>query len=262
MPDFGGCVWPVDSACLTDEWDAFSAEVQARALGLASATLERLTGYRVRNCPITVRPCKRGCSPESSYLNQIEVGRNFTPHINTFGNWVNSCGCTTDCACTALCEVVLPTPVGRVDEVKVNGSVVTDWRVDGDRLVWTGTTACPWPACQDLALPDTEDNTFSITYLNAYPVDALGSYAAGLLAVEYGRACSGGSCRLPLGVTMIVRQGITMEIASGAFPGGATGIREVDAFIALWNPQGLRQGTTVYSPDRPRTRVTTIGGPA
>ena len=32
-------------------------EVQDRAPGLASATLRRLTGYRVGGCPITVRPC-------------------------------------------------------------------------------------------------------------------------------------------------------------------------------------------------------------
>ena len=75
-------------------------------------------------------------------------------------------------------------------------------------------------------------------------------------AVEYARACTGGKCRLPQGVTSIVRQGVSFEIEGGAFPNGFTGIREVDAWIALWNPDGLRQQAKVYSPDLKRPRLT------
>jgi hypothetical protein len=39
-----------------------------------------------------------------------------------------------------------------------------------------------------------------------------------------------------------------MEIQSGVFPHGLTGIREVDAFIGLWNPNGLTAGAKVWSP--------------
>lgn len=246
---YPGCEWPIDSACFTAEWDAYDTATQERAVALASATLRRLTGYRVGGCPITVRPCKRSCADAYGNI-EFWSGSGFHPHISVFGYWVNSCGCTHyECSCTALDKIALPAPVGDVIEVKIDGTPVTDFIRYGNQLVATGATV--WPVCQDLTLADTETGTFSITYLNSYPVDSLGAYAAGVLAMEYARACSGNVCLLPPGVTTIVRQGITMEIASGAFPGGVTGLREVDTYVALWNPAGIRQQATVWSPDQP-----------
>jgi hypothetical protein len=135
-----------------------------------------------------------------------------------------------------------------VDAVKVDGQQVTDFVTYRDRIVWAGTGDCPWPFCQDLTLPDTEVGTMSVTYLNSYPVDGLGAYAAGVLAYEYAQACQGNHCRLPTNVTQVTRQGVSMTIEAGAFPNGFTGIREVDAFIALWNPNGRRQVTGVWAP--------------
>jgi hypothetical protein len=258
-PVDAGCAWPIDEGCLTG-WDSLDSDVQDRSIAFASATLRRLTGYRVGGCPVTVRPCKLGCVDlyvTPSYYDMLAMGGgvSFWPHITGDGMWVNSCGCRTDCACEALCEIALPAPVGAVESVKVDGSEVTDYRIDGNRLVWTGDTACPWPACQDMTAPDTEPDTFSVTYLNAYPVDTIGAYAAGVLANEFAKACGGGKCRLPASVTSIVRQGVALDIATGAFPGGVTGIREVDSFIALWNPDAIRQSASVWSPDIRSPRV-------
>lgn len=260
VPEWGGCPWPVDPACLADDWDSLDDEVKDRAVALASATLTRLTGYRVGGCPITVRPCKAGCagSYQPGYWDmQSMYGAGFWPHIES-GVWVNSCGCQTDCACEALCEIALPPPVGRVDQVMLGGVLVdpATYRIDGNRLVWTGATACPWPTCQAMSKPLTAPGTFGVTYLNGYPVDGLGAYAAGIMAMEYARACTGGKCRLPAGVTSIARQGVAFEIASGAFPSGMTGIREVDTYLALWNPAALRSGPRVWSPDLHSARVT------
>jgi hypothetical protein len=176
--------------------------------------------------------------------------------VNLGGVWINSCGCTGRCACTTACEVELPPPVSRVSEVKIDGDIIpdTDYMVVGNLLVWTSSGECPFPASQDLSKPDTVDDTFSVTYLNGYPVDSLGAYACGVLAAEFARACVGDSCRLPAGVTTIVRQGLTMEVPGGAFPDGLTGIREVDAYVALWNPRGATQASTVWSPDLPAMR--------
>jgi hypothetical protein len=265
LPEYPGCPWPVDPACFEDTWDALDSSVQDRAVALASATLTRLTGYRVGNCPITVRPCKRSCADGA--LSYADMHSTFGPWwpVNYGGVWTNSCGCTTDCSCAALCEVVLPGPVGRIDSVKVDGTALArnEFRVDGRRLVWTGAGDCPWPACQDLSKGDDAAGTFSVTYLNAYPVDGLGAYAAGITANEFAKACTGGKCRLPSGVTSIARQGISMDLATGAFPNGLTGIREVDAYIALWNPNPIRQQAKVWSPDlsQPRVSVTTPTGP-
>lgn len=260
VPEFGGCLWPVDAACFTDEWNAHPPEVQDRALALASATLQRLTGNRVSNCPVTIRPCR----PEQRVdIRRAYVSAFGSPAFAPFnygGEWVNVACAGGDCETD--CEVLLPGPVGRIDSVKVDGVVLepTEYRLDsGSILVWTGEGECPWPATQNMRLPDTEVGTFSITYLNAYPVDSIGAYAVGVLAREYAKACSGQKCKLPTGVTSITRQGVSMELVTGAFPGGMTGIREVDTFIALWNPTGLQRQASVWSPDLYRSRVQ--GGP-
>jgi hypothetical protein len=67
----------------------------------------------------------------------------------------------------------------------------------------------------------------------------------------------GQKCALPAGVTSITRQGVTMDILPGAFPGNRTGIREVDVYVQRWNPNALKAPTTVWSPDFHHTRVTT-----
>jgi hypothetical protein len=48
---------------------------------------------------------------------------------------------------------------------------------------------------------------------------------------------------------------VSFEVAAGTFTSGFTGIREVDAWIGLWNPDNLRQVSTVWSPDLRRPRV-------
>jgi hypothetical protein len=250
VPEFGGCQWPMDPACFTDEWEALEPAVKERALSLASATLRRLTGNRVGGCPVTVRPCKPSqCRGYGMYLSVY--GRpGFYPYLDA-GRWVNSCG-HHNCECTYVCSVGLPGPVGRVDQVKVDGDIIdpSRYRVEGARLVAILEPGedCWMPAVQSLNLPDSEPGTFSVTYLNAYPVDSLGAYAAGVLANEYAKACSGKKCRLPSNVTNVTRQGVAMEMVTGAFPNGQTGIREVDSFITLWNPGGLRQGASVWFP--------------
>lgn len=246
------CEWPIDASCSQDEWDGYPPEVQARAGGLATATLRRLSGFRVGGCPITVRPCVLGCWDASLYR-----ARAWGPSQLADGSWVNSCGCTTDCSCTALCEVRLASPVGPVSWVKVDGAEVpaTDYRVDGDRLVWIGSSDCPWPVCQDMTADDSEVGTFAVRYLPGHPPDAMAQYAAGVLALEFAKACTGGKCRLPANVTSVTRQGVSFEVTAGTFMLGVTGLREVDAWIGLWNPHHLRQSSQVWWPGKRDPRM-------
>lgn len=237
--------WPVDwSACGGAPEDP---DLRARAEYLATTTLRALTLGRVGGCPITVRPCAQGCV--DAHLPGL--GRlPFFPHIGPRGRWVNSCGCSGSCHCgQAMSSVVLDTPIGRIDEVIVRGVVLdpSSYRAEGGRLYRLDGE--PWPACQDFSQPYDGEDAFSITYLNAYPVTYAGAVAAGVLAQEYAKACSGRSCSLPPGVVSLSRQGVSMEFARDLFDGGLTGIREVDVFTSQYNPNRLRVRPMVYSPD-------------
>lgn len=250
VPEYTGCAWPVDPACLGADWDSYETPIKDRAVALTSETLHRLTGNRVGGCPVTLRPLAQGAPCPPGYYS----GGVFTPYINTFGDWVNGCGSAQHC------EIALPRPVGRVDEVKVDGTALnaSDYRVDsGNLLTWQGAGACPWSKAllQDPTVPDSEPGTISVTYLNAYEVDGNGAYAAGLLAVEFAKACMGAKdCRLPRGVQTISRDGTSVQLISGAFPDGKTGIREVDSYTALWNPRGQQPSAVWPSPQNYRVQ--------
>lgn len=257
--------WDLDPACLDAVWDDFSAEVQDRAGYLAISTLRMLTAYRVGGCPIKLRPCKQSvCPPTYRSYYDGSTGSGWMQPYTSGGLWYNGCGCAGSCDCKALCEMRLPAPIGDLIEVKKDGVVIplANFRVDnGAILVYQGAGECPFDMNQDLGLPDTEVGTWSVTYLNAYKPTALASYAAGVLAVEFAKACVGGKCRLPTGVTDIVRAGVSFTIEAGSFPNGFTGIREVDTFIALYNPDGSKKmPPKVWSPGTPQFRHTTFTG--
>lgn len=144
--------------------------------------------------------------------------------------------------------VRLPGPVGHVSEVVVDGKVIDPaaYRVeDGQYLVRIDGQR--WPA--------GGADGFVITYLNSYPVDEMGSHAAGVMAAEWLKLITRDKgCRLPPSATSITRQGITIEVAGGMFPGNVTGIPEIDAYLMLFNPHSLRVPPRVYSLDLPQDR--------
>ena len=256
----------------TTDWSCVPAEVLAtldpevvaRAEALAWSSLVTLTGFYFTTCPIVVRPCRQGCS---SAWNRWEApgsysGGSFHPHIGADGYWVNSCMCGPDaCSCTAIREIVLPGPVGGPVEVKIDGAVLDPaaYRVDnGNRLV--RQDGGDWPECQDMNLPAGAVGTFTVKYFRGTGPNSLLNYAAGVLAYEFYLACSGQDCRLPDGVSQISRQGIQMTIPTGLFAAEGTGIREVDAVVGLYNPNGLQAPPYISSPDRKTARTTTYGG--
>lgn len=227
--------WPVDTGCC-DEWSTYSTEVQYRALNLAIQTLRMLTAYRVGGCPVTVRPCMLvDCSHGIGYYPQ-----------NWAGVWSNSGGVSP---CEPTSEVVLPGPIGRVDEVLVDGVAVVGYTVhNGTKLVRTDGLA--WPLTQDMSKDSSQVGTFAVTYLKGIVVDELGMWVAGIMACEFAKGCSGSkACRLPAGTTALLRAGVSITVTSGAFPGGKTGIREVDAWVMRYNPRGRVQESTIWTPE-------------
>jgi hypothetical protein len=257
-----------------DELDAIEADpdmkrVADRANALAWSTLSALLGYRLALCPVVLRPCLAGCAGGWKTWDQAPVasgsfagaptGGVFAPYVSN-GSWYNGCGCVGDCSCTALCEVVMPSPVGGIDSIWLDGAVLdpSAYRVDnGNRLLRTDGSC--WPSCQDMTKTRDDEGSFIVSYYpNLAPNDLL-NYAAGVLATEFYKACAGKTCRLPQGVTSVTRSGITMEIPSGLFPNGATGLREVDPIIRIYNPNALKTQPRVMSPDSSRGRVQTWG---
>lgn len=105
--------------------------------------------------------------------------------------------------------------------------------------------------------PNDALGTFEVSYYRGAAPNVMTSYAAGVLAWEFYQACSGNECRLPSGVTAVTRQGVSFQIAQGMFTSGLTGIREVDAVISIYNPNGLTAPPSVSSPDRRPARMTT-----
>lgn len=254
-----------DWSGVTETWlDELPPALRARAEALAWTTLQALTGYALTICPTSVRPCTKVHAVGTWYEAPV-TGTPFGPYVNARGQWVNTCSCGgwIDCACGPAASVRLPGPVGRVLEVKVDGVVVpaTAYRVDDARDL-VRLDGGLWPVTQDMGKPDSEPGTFSVTYFRGHGPDELTDYAAGRLAIEFARAMKDpAKCKLPAGVTAVTRQGLSMEINTGMFPDGYTGIREVDAVIMALNPYGLKTPPRVASPDSLRRARTVTFGP-
>lgn len=260
--------WPLDTSCCT-EWNDFPPTVQNRAAALAVQTLRMLTGYRVAGCPVTLRPCKRNCHgrtwnvyPVTRQGSTASLGSGYSPYIGLDGEWYNvGCACGgDDCSCTTVCEIPLPGQgIGSVTRVELDGvaldpSAYRVDRVNGAYRLVRQDGEC-WPLCQDMGKPLGQVGTFGVTYQPGVRPDSLAGYAAGVLACEYAKACTGKACRLPAGVQTVARQGVTLDLskqsrkAAAVFPNNRTGIREVDDWVSRWNPHGLAGPSAVWSPD-------------
>jgi hypothetical protein len=171
------------------------------------------------------------------------------------GKWFNiSCGgCVGGCSCSSVSEVVLPAPVNRIVEVKIDGTplVTGAYRLDNARLL-VRTDGGEWPLCNNIGANDTEEGTWSVTAEFGTHVPEGGAWAVGELACELIVAIGGGDCRLPRNITQLVRQGVTISFPNVVelFKEKATGLYLVDLFIATWNPNRLSARSGVYSVDR------------
>lgn len=250
----------------TTDWGTYNTDeldddLKHRSEALAWSVLSALTGFQVGRGPVLVRPSSPRFAAGTYFVAPAgAMSGSFQPYV-TNGQWFNACGCSGACGHDCVSEIVLPGPVGSIQSVTIDGSVIdpTAYRVDnGDHLVrQDGGT---WPTCQNMSLPAGAVGTFTVTYTQGAEPNELLNFAAGLLAIEFvAAATSKGNCRLPSGVTQITRQGIAMNITSGLFENGMTGIREVDAVIRIYNPFGLKTAPVVLSVDKPRHRTRTWG---
>jgi len=267
-PGGGPCNWSVNTACVPG-WDELDPAVQSAATSWATYILWALTGRQFGPCSVTVRPCGPRCGGPAGYLT-YPVGPGgssgagmpwMIPWIDN-GIWRN-CGCTGGCTCSATCEVALPGPVAAVDEVKVGGLVLdpSAYRVDGYRgiPILVRTDGDCWPQCQDMDAADTEPDTFTITYQRGTAVPVAGEIAAGELAGEFAKACTGGDCMLPQQLASLSRNGVEVQVVDPGqlLENGLTGIANVDLWIRAVNPARKAQRSRVYSTDAAGARYVT-----
>jgi len=155
--------------------------------------------------------------------------------------------------------VWLPGPVDSIIEVVQDGAVVppASYRVDDGRWLVRVDGDC-WPDYADLDV-DSGDGFFEVTYLRGAPVPAALQVAAGTLAGEWAKGCSGGTCRLPSRVATIARAGVTVSMVDVdvLLERGLTGLTEVDQIITAFNPHGLKQRPRVWSNELRPPRITT-----
>jgi hypothetical protein len=204
-------------------------------------------------CEKTVRPSCDACSCGYQVLSRGYV----------VGPWVWGYPLTYYCdSCLVSCSPSLVKlsgyPVQSIDEVLISGVALTpgtDYRLHNNRYAMRLNDG-HWPFAQDLTLPDTEENTFSITYTYGVAPPASGVAAAAQLACELYKECAGQDCALPKGTTRVTRQGITVDrlaFTTWAFSRNRawqTGLPLVDAFLSAYNPAGLQRRSILYAPGK------------
>lgn len=258
--DFGPCDnWPY---VLTCDIPLEAAPITGYAISMATDMLWSMTGMRFGLCNVTLRPCRRECYtpfPDDWYM---------WPYTGSFpqpalisGQWFNlTCGgCPGTCSCSEVSEFVLPSPVHAIVDISIDGVPMPtgSYRLDNNRIV-VRTDGDRWPLCNDLSVNDGEPGTWTITATFGEPVPDGARLAMGELICEIIRGATGGDCRLPAGITQLIRQGVTIQFpdVGELFSQGRTGLYLVDMFINTWNPYGLRQRSRTYNVDRPTVRRT------
>jgi hypothetical protein len=255
-----GC-WNPDTSVDSTTWNTFPPSVQVYALDFATTVLWGATGRRFGLCTETVRPCQRGQIP--AYLTFPAI---FDPYGGAGGAYAwgllglsgGTSSMLVNFACcpggTCQCSdsgINLPGPVGSVSNVTINGSTLDPnaYRLDGHRLVRQDGYA--WPQTQDFSKAAGQTNTWSVTYTRGEPVPDALNRAAGLYAIEVGKARNKGTCALPQRVTSIARQGVSVTTVPVELylQKNLTGVADVDQIILTYNPFGLRSRPRVSSPD-------------
>jgi len=258
--NFGPCqTWPVQLLC---DIPVEAAPITGYAIEMATDLLWSLTGMRFGLCTVTLRPCRRDCfDPWPSDWQSWPYTGSYPQPALISGQWFNLvCGsCPGTCSCSSVSEFVLPSPVNRIVDITIDGTpmVTGSYRLDNNRIV-VRTDGGEWPRCNDLSVNDGEPGTWTVTAEFGEPIPDAAALAMGELVCEIIRGATGGDCRLPAGVTQLIRQGVTIQFpdVGELFSQGRTGLYLVDMFVNTWNPYGLRQKSRTYNVDRPTVRRT------
>lgn len=272
IQSYGPCAWQITPDVCGTGWDDYPDAVKDQAIAFATVIMWAATGRRYNLCPQVVRPFGRyeasgwrwawgGLWGSYGFSGIIWADWIYGPGYGG-GFW----GCTPN---APLYQIPLPGPVAQVTQVLLDGDVVdpatyrvddNQWLVrhgkDPDGNLWT------WPCWQDFNEDTTAENTMEVSYLKGSPPPQVALYAAGVLAAEYAKGCTGAACRLPGRMSALTRQGasFTNVDPDTLLDKGFTGVFEVDQVINALNPYGIKARARILSPDMPN-RVRTVTQP-
>ena len=270
-PQFGpGVAWLAEEeAAACCEYDGTDLSVFTVPIAVASQLLFELSGRQYYGTgEQSARPCSSTCGCWGALI--APASPNVWPtSAYSWGWWGGQWGwgfegCNEICGCGVLSQVPLAGfPVTSIVQVLIDGVAISpaEYRLDQYRYLTRMADANGnpqyWPSCQRLDLEDTEAGTWSVTYTFGQDPPLAGIEAAKQLTCEIYKQCTGQECALPAGVTMLTRQGITIQrapfVAWGQIDGRwATGLAMVDMFLQTYNPKGHKRPPSVWSPDLPQ----------
>lgn len=152
-------------------------------------------------------------------------------------------------------------PVNEIIRVKIDGVIIPpdEYELRGHRDLlrmrptsdFVPTERWGWPTSQIPDLPDTQQGTFSVTYTYGQDPGQGGRDAAVALAEFLVLPAFGAPGEYPQRTTTIVRQGVSMQIASAVdiMKSGGTGVYAADLWLASVNPKQHTRRPRVWSPD-------------
>ena len=203
---------------VTDETP--SDDVLEAAIVAASEYLNAQAGFQFPGvCETTVRPCdtNQNWGPWQLFAP--------VPYVLPNGFWPlwGGCGCNGGCNCCGPRGFALGRiPVVSVTEVVLDGVTLTaevDYTLVDNLLIRLDPDnpehEAFWPNCQNVALPDTEPHTMSVTFTWGASPPALGVLAATDLACMLVRAaCGDDACKPLQNMTRRTAGGVTVELTS------------------------------------------------
>ena len=258
MAEYEAGLWEVDYSQVDDsvfegeDLEQLKADCENVAVNILWNFTNRMFGTR----QIIIRPqqslkIKRPTTFEGRgpYAGYPAGSYGFFQPVMIEGLWYNiMCGnCVSGCSCTQPWAIVLPGNPISVTEIDIDGTALEEsaYWLDGDKLIRSEGS---WPIEQNMRQPAGNPGTWSIEYIAGIPVPKGGQVAAGILAVELGKAAlKDSTCALPSRVQTITRQGVTMAILDTFedLAKGRTGIPRIDMWIQSVNV--IRSAATIAS---------------
>jgi hypothetical protein len=181
---------------------------------------------------------------ESSEKAYILLGRKFAgPCTATVRPVLRGEGCCSPCGSS---EIALHNPVISIDEVLIDGELVTDWYVRDGYILCRNRR--DWPSGQRLDLPTTDARTFAITYTFAeVPPESARQVALEIAVMTWIERQTNPAYALPVGTTSVSRQGMSLTID----PERAVEYPMLAQAIATFNPNHELIPADVYWGDPP-----------